>query len=159
MIRRRTKMHSVLLSLCFWHLLRNTPPLLDPALLSHFVYVFCPLRPLILSLSIFWYFSLITSVGLWPVSSSAPSPHPPSHQPNSRSLSSSHLIMRLVSKLVASLRSHGRQLPSEVGHMVRWVSGAGSSRARDSQRQQAAFSTLHFVNTCQQGNHEGPWEN
>lgn len=108
------------------------------------------LRPL------FCQFSLITSVGLWPVSSSAPSPHPPSHQPNSRSLSSSHLIMRLVSKLVASLQSHGRQLPSEVGHMVRWVSGAGSSRARDSQRQQAVFSTLHFVNTWQQENPEGP---
>ncbi len=57
------------------------------------------------------------------------------------------LIMSVVSESVASLESHGRQLHSEVGHMVRWVTRADSNRPRDGQRDQAAVSTLHFINT------------
>lgn len=71
----------------------------------------------------------------------------PSHSLNSPSLSFyPDLIMSVVSELVASLESHGRQLHSEVGHMVRWVTRADSSRPRDGQRDQAAASTPHSIN-------------
>lgn len=57
------------------------------------------------------------------------------------------LIMSVVRESVASPESHGRQLHSEVGHMVRWVTRADSNRPRDGQRDQAAVSTAHFINT------------
>lgn len=42
------------------------------------------------------------------------------------------LIISNVRELVASQESHGRQLHSEVGHMVRWVTRAQRSQPRDS---------------------------
>lgn len=63
------------------------------------------------------------------------------------------LIMNVVRVSVVSLESHGRQLPSEVGHMVRWVTRVDSNRPRDGQRDTKALSTLHFINTRQAGRH------
>lgn len=73
---------------------------------------------------------------------------PPSHTFNrSLSILLPDLIMSVVRELVASLESHGRQLHSEVGHMVRWVTRADSNTPRDGQRDQAAVSTLHNMQT------------
>lgn len=63
----------------------------------------------------------------------------------------SDFIMSVVRESVASLGSHGRQLHSEVGHMVRWVTRADSNRPRDGQRDQAAVRALHCVNTTWAG--------
>lgn len=57
-------------------------------------------------------------------------PFPPVKQ--SLSVLLPDLIISNVRKLVASQESHGRQLHSEVGHMVRWVTRAQRSQPRDS---------------------------
>ena len=57
------------------------------------------------------------------------------------------LIMSVVREAVASPESHGRQLHSEVGHMVRWVTRADSNRPRDAQRDLAAGNALRFLST------------
>lgn len=62
------------------------------------------------------------------------------------------LIMSIVGELVASLESHGRQLHPEVGHMVRWVTRADSSRPRDGQRDLAAVKALQFINRTKNTN-------
>lgn len=53
------------------------------------------------------------------------------------------LIMTVVRELVESLESHGRQLNSEVGHMVRWATRVDSNRTQDDQSNQV--SALHFI--------------
>ena len=60
------------------------------------------------------------------------------HVKQSLSICPPELIMRFVRELVASLESHGRQLHSEVGHMVRWVTRADSNTPRDDQRDQGS---------------------
>lgn len=57
-------------------------------------------------------------------------PFPPVKQ--SLSVLLPDLIISNVRELVASQESHGRQLHSEVGHMVRWVTRAQRSQPRDS---------------------------
>lgn len=57
-------------------------------------------------------------------------PFPPVKQ--SLSVLLPDLILSNVRELVASQESHGRQLHSEVGHMVRWVTRAQRSQPRDS---------------------------
>lgn len=53
------------------------------------------------------------------------------------------LIMSVVRELVASLESHGRQLHSKVGHMVRWVTRADSNTPREHRNWHKNFGVFH----------------